>query len=96
METPESRFTLQVVGWVRIVSCSEVNNRVEMVAYVAFAAAILGAWVGAFPIPLDWDEPWQTWPISCVAGATIVQSVGLLGLAMFLLVGRDAKADKAD
>jgi GPI ethanolamine phosphate transferase 2/3 subunit F len=21
--------------------------------------ALLGAWVGAFPVPLDWDRPWQ-------------------------------------
>lgn len=20
---------------------------------------LLGAWLGAFPIPLDWDRPWQ-------------------------------------
>ena len=22
-------------------------------------AALVGAWLGAFPIPLDWDRPWQ-------------------------------------
>jgi phosphatidylinositol glycan class F len=21
--------------------------------------AVLGCWAGAFPIPLDWDRPWQ-------------------------------------
>lgn len=21
--------------------------------------SVLGAWLGAFPIPLDWDRPWQ-------------------------------------
>jgi len=25
----------------------------------AGAGAVLGAWVGAFPIALDWDRPWQ-------------------------------------
>ncbi len=21
--------------------------------------SVIGAWLGAFPIPLDWDRPWQ-------------------------------------
>ena len=29
----------------------------------------LGAWLGAVPIPLDWDRDWQVWPISCCLGA---------------------------
>lgn len=28
-----------------------------------------GAWLGAVPIPLDWDRPWQTWPVTIVVGA---------------------------
>jgi len=27
---------------------------------------ILGAWTGAVFIPLDWDKPWQQWPIPCM------------------------------
>ena len=30
--------------------------------------AIAGAWAGAIPIPLDWDRPWQAWPITCSVG----------------------------
>lgn len=30
---------------------------------------LLGAWFGAFPIPLDWDRPWQAWPLTCCIGA---------------------------
>jgi GPI ethanolamine phosphate transferase 2/3 subunit F len=25
--------------------------------------AALGSWTGAFPIPLDWERPWQVHPI---------------------------------
>ncbi|XP_043265696.1 phosphatidylinositol-glycan biosynthesis class F protein isoform X2 [Colletes gigas] len=32
---------------------------------------LLGAWLGAIVIPLDWDRPWQTWPIPCVIGALL-------------------------
>lgn len=28
----------------------------------------LGAWLGAVPIPLDWDREWQKWPVTIVAG----------------------------
>jgi phosphatidylinositol glycan class F len=39
--------------------------------FVNFFGAVFGAWVGAFPIPLDWDRPWQRWPVSCAAGAMV-------------------------
>lgn len=37
-----------------------------------FGAAVgcfLGAWLGAVPIPLDWDREWQKWPVTIVTGA---------------------------
>ncbi|XP_011861625.1 PREDICTED: phosphatidylinositol-glycan biosynthesis class F protein [Vollenhovia emeryi] len=34
-------------------------------------ATILGTWLGATVIPLDWDRPWQAWPIPCVIGALL-------------------------
>lgn len=30
--------------------------------------AILGTWLGVIPIPLDWDRPWQQWPITLLCG----------------------------
>ncbi|XP_067123121.1 uncharacterized protein PIG-F isoform X2 [Centruroides vittatus] len=42
---------------------------------------IIGAWCGAFVIPLDWDRPWQEWPIPCSVGAVLGCSVGHLILA---------------
>ncbi|KAK5992315.1 Glycosylphosphatidylinositol anchor biosynthesis protein 11 [Cladobotryum mycophilum] len=30
--------------------------------------AVLGAWLGAVPIPLDWDREWQKWPVTIVCG----------------------------
>ncbi|XP_018024776.1 phosphatidylinositol-glycan biosynthesis class F protein isoform X2 [Hyalella azteca] len=32
---------------------------------------LLGAWLGALPIPLDWDRPWQTWPLTCTIGSLL-------------------------
>jgi phosphatidylinositol glycan class F len=31
---------------------------------------IIGAWLGAIPIPLDWDRWWQRWPITCLISST--------------------------
>ncbi|RDA89680.1 hypothetical protein CP533_3359 [Ophiocordyceps camponoti-saundersi (nom. inval.)] len=30
--------------------------------------AVTGAWLGAVPIPLDWDRQWQRWPVTIVIG----------------------------
>lgn len=39
---------------------------------------ILGAWLGVTPIPLDWDRPWQLWPITILTGGYIGAFVGTL------------------
>lgn len=31
----------------------------ESVIKISAVSSIVGAWVGAFPIPLDWDRDWQ-------------------------------------
>ena len=38
--------------------------------------AVVGAWLGAVPIPLDWDRPWQAWPITIVTGAYLGYVLG--------------------
>ncbi|KAK0107363.1 Glycosylphosphatidylinositol (GPI) anchor assembly protein [Cadophora gregata] len=45
---------------------------------------LLGAWVGAVPIPLDWDRDWQKWPVTIVVGAyagyVLGKTIGAWGL----------------
>ncbi|KAI1875332.1 hypothetical protein JX265_004390 [Neoarthrinium moseri] len=36
----------------------------------------LGAWLGAVPIPLDWDREWQKWPITILCGVYAGYVVG--------------------
>lgn len=38
--------------------------------------AVVGAWLGAVPIPLDWDREWQKWPVTIVAGTYLGYIVG--------------------
>ncbi|KAH0261649.1 GPI-anchor biosynthesis protein-like protein, partial [Aureobasidium melanogenum] len=42
----------------------------------ATVGTLIGAWVGAIPIPLDWDREWQKWPVTILAGAYIGYAVG--------------------
>lgn len=37
---------------------------------------LVGAWIGVIPIPLDWDRPWQQWPLTILTGAYIGGFVG--------------------
>lgn len=45
-------------------------------AVVTAIGGVVGTWLGVFPIPLDWDRPWQAWPITLVAGAYVGVFVG--------------------
>lgn len=39
---------------------------------------MVGGWIGAIPIALDWDREWQNWPCTVVWGAVLGWSVGRL------------------
>ncbi|OWA54040.1 hypothetical protein BV898_18462 [Hypsibius exemplaris] len=41
----------------------------EKASLIPGLVAAFGAWSGAIVIPLDWDRPWQKWPIPCCFGA---------------------------
>ncbi|KAF2762684.1 hypothetical protein EJ05DRAFT_506379 [Pseudovirgaria hyperparasitica] len=38
--------------------------------------ALLGAWLGCVPVPLDWDRDWQAYPVTLVTGAYVGYVVG--------------------
>jgi len=44
---------------------------------------LIGSWLGAIPIPLDWDRPWQAWPITIVYGALFGYTIGVLFAAFW-------------
>lgn len=49
---------------------------------------IVGAWLGAVPIPLDWDREWQKWPVTVLMGAVGGWAVGKAALGVLLWKGR--------
>lgn len=44
---------------------------------------LIGTWFGVLPIPLDWDRPWQQWPITLVIGAYLGSIAGSLVSLLF-------------
>ncbi|KAL2758237.1 hypothetical protein ACRALDRAFT_2097912 [Sodiomyces alcalophilus JCM 7366] len=51
------------------------------------AGAVFGAWLGAIPIPLDWDREWQKWPVTILCGLYAGYAVGKI-LGGSVLLGR--------
>lgn len=53
--------------------------------------AIFGAWLGSIVIPLDWDRPWQAWPVPCVLGAFLFYMIGtVVGLVVSIMMRQQA------
>ncbi|GFW70903.1 phosphatidylinositol-glycan biosynthesis class F protein [Trichonephila clavipes] len=69
------------------------DNLTESHLHYMVLWTVIGAWVGAFPIPLDWDRPWQTWPVTCCIGASLGNSVIhlLIGSKIFYGLFRDRR-----
>ncbi|KAM9315785.1 phosphatidylinositol-glycan biosynthesis class F protein [Gastrophryne carolinensis] len=65
-------------AWVRVFSRDGAMSVWDHSLQITTISSIIGAWLGAFPIPLDWDRPWQVWPNSCSLGATLGYVVSLL------------------
>ena len=58
----------------------------------ATTGTLLGAWLGAVPIPLDWDRDWQRWPVTIVTGAYLGCCVGKY-VGEYVLRGRRLEND---
>jgi GPI ethanolamine phosphate transferase 2/3 subunit F len=41
-------------------------NEDEMGAALAAFGGVVGSWLGAWPLPLDWQGLWQQWPVACI------------------------------
>ncbi|XP_033735104.1 phosphatidylinositol-glycan biosynthesis class F protein-like [Pecten maximus] len=64
-------------AWVRVYPQNSPDLGAESILYISSVGSVIGAWLGALPIPLDWDRPWQVWPITCVLGNLAGYLLGL-------------------
>lgn len=62
-------------AWRALASGSQTVRQLDA-AVGGLWGACAGAWLGAVPIPLDWDRSWQQWPITVVVGIYLGHAVG--------------------
>jgi len=77
--TSDSKLLLTRLTWTRLFAELSPRTSVERAIVYPAVGAALGCWTGAFPIPLDWDRPWQAWPLPPAYGATLGYILGTLG-----------------
>lgn len=61
----------------RILSHTDVTSPTDYMISLPAYGSVIGAWFGAWPMPLDWERPWQEWPISVTYGAVAGYFVGM-------------------
>lgn len=77
-----------VQAWIRVFSKNGALSIWDTSLQITTISTLFGAWLGAFPIPLDWDKPWQVWPISCTLGATLGFTVSLVVAPLWIYWNR--------
>ncbi|KAJ1728249.1 Glycosylphosphatidylinositol (GPI) anchor assembly protein [Coemansia biformis] len=80
-------------AWRRALLSTETKTLPEKWAAGFFWCTMLFAWSAALFIPMDWDRPWQKWPIPIVGGAYLGNLVGLLFVLVRCFVLPIARAD---
>ncbi|KAJ1436946.1 GPI biosynthesis protein Pig-F [Sesbania bispinosa] len=71
--------------WRRIFARTKPNGPIEYLICLPAYGAVIGGWFGAWPMPLDWDRPWQEWPISVSYGTLAGYLVALVASLGFVL-----------
>ncbi|KAG1884791.1 GPI biosynthesis protein family Pig-F-domain-containing protein [Suillus subluteus] len=66
------------LNWTRLFAELSPRNPIERALVYPAVASLLGAWLGALPIALDWDRPWQAWPLTPLFGGIAGYIVGSL------------------
>ncbi|EEF49252.1 phosphatidylinositol-glycan biosynthesis, class f, putative [Ricinus communis] len=75
---------------------SQPNGSLEYMICMPAHGAVIAAWFGAWPMPLDWERPWQEWPICVTYGAMIGYLVGMLVSLGFVLARSGQQHPKGD
>ncbi|KAI0827321.1 GPI biosynthesis protein family Pig-F-domain-containing protein [Trametes gibbosa] len=87
--------------WVRLFAELSPRTPIERALVYPAIGAVMGCWAGAIPIGLDWERPWQAWPLTPVFGAVGGYIMGSLAALMtsatfaFAQVDRDAQEAEA-
>ncbi|TDL27919.1 PIG-F-domain-containing protein [Rickenella mellea] len=93
---PDTPSLVHRLTWTRLFAEISPRTALERALVYPACGAILGAWMGALPIALDWERPWQTWPLTpafgAIAGYILSTWGALLVSATHLLADADRQA----
>lgn len=77
------------------------SNPISDMIMQSILLTFFGTWLGAITIPLDWERPWQKWPIPCYLGALlgnivacILTLIKLLPSIVKVYTGKSLKINK--
>ncbi|CAN1170848.1 PIGF/3-ketodihydrosphingosine reductase fusion protein [Linum perenne] len=71
--------------WQRLLACTKPIGSLEYMLCIPAHGAVIGAWLGAWPMPLDWERPWQEWPICVTYGSLVGYVVGMVASVVMVL-----------
>jgi hypothetical protein len=66
------------LAWTRIFAEFRSFSPIETALLHPAVGALGGAWIGMIPLALDWERPWQQWPLPPVWGAIIGNVLGAM------------------
>lgn len=92
-------FGASKVDWQNVFSHSIYFTPTDVGNYMISApchGAVLGAWLGAWPMPLDWGRIWQEWPICVTYGAIPGYLVGMAASLVLIALHKGRVRAKAD
>ncbi|KAI5660382.1 hypothetical protein M9H77_29175 [Catharanthus roseus] len=82
--------------WHRIFARAKVLEAIDFMICLPAHGAVIGAWFGAWPMPLDWERPWQEWPICVSYGAIVGYFIGMVASLGFIIVHKFQQHVKGD
>ncbi|XP_024023183.1 phosphatidylinositol-glycan biosynthesis class F protein isoform X3 [Morus notabilis] len=91
-----SVFGSSWTDWQRLFACTKPVGTVDYMICLPAHGAIIGSWFGAWPMPLDWERPWQEWPICVSFGAIAGYLIGMVASFGFVLVRGILQHTKSD
>ncbi|KAL2484624.1 GPI biosynthesis protein Pig-F [Abeliophyllum distichum] len=91
-----SVFGSSWTDWHRIFAQTKPIRPVDYMICLPAHGAVIGAWFGAWPMPLDWERPWQDWPICVTYGAIVGYLAGMMASFGFVVFKNRRQHVKGD
>ncbi|KZP21352.1 hypothetical protein FIBSPDRAFT_953840 [Athelia psychrophila] len=96
----DSRSLVIRLTWTRLFAELSPNTPAERAIVYSTVGAAIGSWTGAFPIALDWERPWQAWPLTPAFGGIFGYMTGSLAAmvvsAVYSLAEEGVRSEQSD